>query len=127
MTLFRCEINKEGVVWKLQGIQVAACITFPQNAVTQPVLFICTLLEDPMHHPPLKKDEALVSDAIKLSYDDRHRSNFTGNFGKKVSVAFSHSATNLKGYEIVIRELLDSQNNEWRDLETTNTWQASGN
>jgi len=80
-----------------------------------------------MHYPPLKKDEALVSDVIELSYDDPHGSNFTGDFGEMVSVALPHSATNLRGYEIVIRELVDSHNNDWRDLETTNTWQASGN
>lgn len=114
-------------MWELQGIQAAACITFPQNAVAQPVLFTCALLEDPTHHPPLKKDEALVSNVIELSYDDLHGSHFTGDFGEKVSVALSHSATNLRGYEIVIRELVDSDKNDWRDLETTNTWQVSGN
>ena len=125
MTL-RCEINRLGVVWRPQGIQVAARITFPQNAVTQPVWFTCTLLEDPKHHPPLEKDEALVSDVIELSFDDLLESDFTGDFDEMVSVALCHSARDLRGYEIVIRELVDSHSNAWRDLETTSTWQASG-
>ena len=114
-------------MWRLQEIPVAARITFPQNAVTQPVWFTCTLLEDPKHLPPLEKDEALVSDVIELSYSDLPGSDFTGDFGEMVSVTLCHSAINLRGYEIVIRELVDSHNNAWRDLKTTSTWQASGN
>ena len=127
MICFRCEISEKGAVWKLQNIQAAAYISFPQNAVAKAVLFKCTRMEPTIHSPPLKKDEALVSNVIELSYDDPPASNFTGDFKEKVSVALSHSATSLKGYEVVMRELVDSDNNEWKDLETTNIWQASGN
>ncbi|KAL9978768.1 hypothetical protein ACROYT_G016323 [Oculina patagonica] len=120
-----CEICQKGAVWKLQDIQAAAYITFPQNAVTQAVLFRCTRKESTIHSPPLKKDEALVSNVIELSCDDPSASKFTGKFDEKVSVALCHSAANLKGYEVVIRELIDSDNDEWKDLETTNVWQAS--
>ena len=126
MLPFRCEVSETGEVWKLQEILAAACITFPQNAVTKPVLFTCTLWESTTHFPPLKKDEALVSSVIVLTYDDQLSSNFTGEFDKEVTVAISHSACNLKGHEVVIRELVDADNNEWKDLETTNIWQASG-
>lgn len=80
-----------------------------------------------MEFPPLLKDEELVSDVVQLSYDDPYSCSFTGNFDEKVSVALSHSAVNLRGYEVTIRELVDLDNNEWRDLETTNVWQISGN
>ena len=126
MILFRCEVSEGGGVWKLQEIQAAACITFPPNAVTKPVLFRCTLWESTTHFPPLKRNEALVSSVIVLTCDDPLSSNFTGEFDKEVTVALSHSACNLKGYEVVIRELVDSDNNHWRDLETTSIWQASG-
>ncbi len=123
---FRYEVSERGGVWKLQAIQAAAFITFPENAVAKPVLFRCTLWKFTTNFPPLKKDEALVSSVIVLTYDDPLSSNFTGDFDEEVTVALSHSACNLKGYEVVIRELVDSDNNEWRDLETTNMWQASG-
>lgn len=70
----------------------------------------------------LKKDEVLVSDIIKFFYDDRYRFNFIGNFGEKVLVVFFYSVINFKGYEIVIRELVDLYNNDWRDLEIINIW-----
>ncbi len=127
MIRFRYEVSERGGVWKLQEIQAAACITFPQNAVTKPVLFKCTLWDSSTHFPPLKKGEALVSSVMELTCDDSLSSNFTGDFDKEVTVALSHSASNLKGYEVVIRELVDSDNNDWRDLETTNIWQTSGN
>lgn len=94
--------------------------------MTRPVLFKCILWKSTTHFPPLKKNEALVSSVIVLTYNDPLNSNFTGKFDEKVSVALSHSATNLKGYEVVIRELVEADNNEWKDLKTTNIWQASG-
>ena len=123
---FRCEVSERGEVWKLHDIQAGACITFPPNAVTKPVLFRCTLWESTTHFPPLKKDEALVSSVIELTCDDQLSSNFTGEFDEEVTVALSHSASNLKGYEVVIRELVDADNNEWKDLKTRNIWEASG-
>ena len=122
----RCEISENGAVWKLQNIEASGYITFPQNAVTNAVMFICKRKEPTIHSPPLKTEEALVSNVIQLSYDDPPASNFTGDFYEKVSVALSHSACNLKGYEVVIKELVDADNNDWKDLETTNIWQASG-
>ncbi len=95
--------------------------------MTKPVLLRCTLWQSTTNFPPLKKDEALVSSVIVLTYDDPLSSSFTGDFDEEVTVALSHSACNLKGYEVVIRELVDSDNSEWRDLETTNIWKASGN
>ena len=114
-------------MWKLQHIQAADYISYLQNAVGKAVLLICTRMKPTIHSSPLKKDEALVSNVIELFCDDPAASNFTGDFEEKVSVALSHSATSLKGYEVVMRELVDSDNNEWKDLEKTNIWQASGN
>jgi len=41
-------------------------------------------------------------------------------------VALMHSACNLKGYEVVIKQLVDLEDNEWIDLETENFWHTSG-
>ena len=119
-------MGERGTVWRLQD-SLAACITFPQNAVKASVVFRCIPWQlSTIDFPPLKKNEALVSNVIVLKCDDSLGSDFTGNFDEEVSVALSHSAANLKGYEVVMRELVDSENNEWKDLKTTNIWKASG-
>ena len=43
-----------------------------------------------------------------------------------VTVALFHSASELKGYELVIKQLVDPDNNEWKDLKTKNVWHSSG-
>jgi len=40
-------------------------------------------------------------------------------------VALMHSASNLKGFEVVMKQLVDPENNEWIDLETVNVWHTS--
>lgn len=69
----------------------------------------------------------MVSNVIELSCDDRPLgSQFNKDVDKKVAVMLSHSAINLAGYELVIKELVDRDSNEWKDLETRNIWKASG-
>ena len=118
-------VDESGTVWKLLDT-LAACVTFPPNAVKATVKFQCTLCQLKNDFPPLRKNEALVSNVILLACDDSLGSDFTGNFDEEVLVALSHSAANLEGYEVVMRELVDSDNNEWKDLKTTNVWKASG-
>lgn len=125
MFCFRCEVGESGAVWRLQD-SLGACVTFPSNAVKSTVVFRCVPWHSTIDFPPLRKNEAFVSNVIKLTCDNSLGSDFTGNFDEKVSVALSHSATNLKGYEVVMRELVDSDNNEWKDLKTTNIWKGSG-
>ena len=47
-----------------------------------------------------------------------------------VTVALSHSALELKGYELVIKlvikQLVDPDNNEWNDFKTKSVWHSSG-
>ena len=123
---YRCVVGESGTVWRLQDT-LAACVTFPQNAVKATVVFQCIPWKLSTVDIPLQKDEALVSNVIVLTCNDSLDSDFTGNFDEEVLVALSHSAANLKGYEVVMRELVDSDNNVWKDLKTTNIWKASGN
>lgn len=67
---------------------------------------------------PLKDDESLVSNVIELACDDLSCIELSD-----VTVALSHSAIDLKGYELVIKERIDSEENDWKDLET---WLPSG-
>ncbi|XP_022803161.1 uncharacterized protein LOC111340569 isoform X2 [Stylophora pistillata] len=120
-----CLVDKSGSLWKLQEIQAAACIAFAPNAVPTAILFKCTLLGSTMELLPLAKNEELVSDVIQLSYSELSGTSFTGEFDETVTVALSHSAAKLEGYEVVISELVDSTKREWKDLETTNVWENS--
>lgn len=122
---FRCEVGESGAVWRLQNT-MAACLTFPQNAVKTTVVFQCILRQSTTDFQPLRKNEALVSNVIVLACDDPLGSEFNGHFDEKVSVALSHSAANLQGYEVVMKELVDTDNNVWKDLKTTNIWKTSG-
>ena len=47
-------------------------------------------------------------------------------FNVKVKLALSHSASDIKGYELVIKELISEKTNDWRDLETSWAWTPSG-
>ena len=46
--------------------------------------------------------------------------------GGIITVKLSHSALELKGYELVIKQLVDPDNNEWNDLKTKSVWHSSG-
>jgi len=64
----------------------------------------------------------LVSSVIQLACDDQVGVNFTG-----IKVALSHSATDLGGYELVMKELTDSENNTWKNLNTSDVyWDSAG-
>ena len=64
---------------------------------------------------------------IELSHDGPPDPEFRGDGDKgNITVALLHSASNLKGYEVVIKQLVDPENNEWRELETKNIWHTSG-
>ena len=63
---------------------------------------------------------------IELSHDGPPDLEFSADGDKgNITVALLHSASNLKGYEVVIKQV-DPEDNEWKDLETTNIWHASG-
>lgn len=123
--MFSCLVDKNGTLWELQEIQAAAYIAFSPNAVPTAILFRCTLLDSALERLPLGTNEELVSDVIHLSCNESSSSGFTGEFDETVTVALSHSAAKLKGYEVVIGELVDSTKSEWKDLETTNVWETS--
>ena len=65
--------------------------------------------------PPLQEHEAITSSVIELSTMDSQslKSN------SKVKLSLSHSATNLRGYELVIKQLTDKETNKWEDVDGT--------
>ena len=65
-----------------------------------------------------------MSNVIELSADGGLDGDL--NFGKEVKLALSHSSTDLEGYEVVMKKLVNRENNDWIDLETTDIKQLSG-
>ena len=61
--------------------------------------------------PPLLENEAVVSDVIELSLDSPGQ-----HFDKAVTLVIPHCASDLKGYEVVVKSL--SIGDEWKDVET---------
>ena len=90
------------------------------------MLITCSLWSPRTLSPPLGSNEALVSNVIELSHDGPPDLEFSGDAQESVTVALMHSASNFKGYEVVIKQLVDPENNEWIDLETDNVWHTSG-
>ncbi|KAL9961847.1 hypothetical protein ACROYT_G030874 [Oculina patagonica] len=113
----------DGDTWNLK--EAAASITFCRGAETEPLLISCSLWSPRTLSPPLGRNEALVSNVIELSHDGPPDVEFSGDAKGNITVALLHSASNLKGYEVVIKQLVDPENNEWKDLETNTIWHTS--
>ncbi|XP_066019482.1 uncharacterized protein [Pocillopora verrucosa] len=119
--IFRGEVTEKGNVWNLP--EAAAYVTFHEGAVPKPLLFTCSVWPPKLRSPPISSDELLVSNVIELSHDGPPDLELSGDDEGNVTVALLHSASDLKGYEVVIKQLVDLHDNEWKDLET---WHASG-
>ena len=112
LTLNRDTVTVEGSSWidKETGVW----IKFSSKAVLDPKLITCSLWRSGDVPLSLEDNQSLVSNVIELACDDPVAINFSG-----ISVALSHSATDLGGYELVMKELIDAENKTWKDLETT--------
>ena len=105
---------------------MGASITFKLGTIAKSLAVTCSLWSPEALSLPIGKDELLVSNVIELSHDGAPDLEFMENVPGRINVALSHSAFNLKGYEVVIKQLVDPEYNEWKDLETTNIWHTSG-
>ena len=63
---------------------------------------------------------------IELSLDNPPDLESTGDAKEGITVALLHSACELKGYELVIKQLVDPDTEEWKDLKTQSIWRSSG-
>ena len=124
---FRGKLGGEEDTWHLR--EAGASIKLNSGAVQQPLPFTCRcLLWNPRTlSPPLASDEILVSSVIELSHDGPLDLEYRESVeGLSFTVALLHSAPYLEGYEVVIKQLTDQENNEWKELKTENTWHGSG-
>ncbi|XP_068705812.1 uncharacterized protein [Montipora foliosa] len=110
IVLHRGKVVKEGTQWDLK--QIAVHVIFPPDAVPEDRTLTLLRWNPHARCPPLLHHEAIVSDVIELSAVDN-----TGilHFNKAVTIVIPHCASNLKGYEVVIKTLVNSEANEWDD------------
>ena len=93
----------------------AVHLMFPPDAVSQRTSIVVHRWEYSVLSPPLQEHEAITSNVIELSSINGQEL----KFNTKVKLSLSHSATDLWGYELVIKKLIDKKANKWEDLDGT--------
>ena len=88
---------------------------FSPNDVSEPTPKMVQRWKNSVCSPSLQEHEAITSNVIELSSMDSQ----DVKFNTKVKLSLSHSATNLRGYELVIKKLTDKETNKWEDLDGT--------
>ena len=63
-------------------------------------------------HPPLQEHEAITSNVIELFCMNGQEL----KFNTRVKLSLSYSVTDLRGYQVVIKELIDKETNNWKDV-----------
>ena len=109
----RDTVLKQGSHWDLK--KVTTHIIFPPDAVPEDRSMALYRWRSSACFPPLEENEAIVSDVVELSTDISEGL----TFNKEVTLAISHSASDLKGYEVVVKKLIDKDTNEWMDVGKT--------
>ncbi|XP_068705854.1 uncharacterized protein [Montipora foliosa] len=92
----------------------AVHLTFPPDAVSEPTPIMVHRWKCNALSPPLAEHEAVVSNVIGI-YANTDAVAF--EFNNEVKLVLSHSAPDLKGYELVIKRLVDAETNEWEDVD----------
>ena len=106
-------VTSEGTSWALE--QGAVHLILPPDAVSEPTSIVLRRWKYSVRSPPLQENEVITSDVIELS-------SMNGQclkFNSKVKLSLSHSATDLLGYELVIKKLIDKEANKWEDIDGT--------
>ena len=106
-------VTSEGTNWAIE--QLGVHLMFFPNALSEPIPIMVQRWKNSFCSPPLQEHEAITSNVIELSSMDSQ----DVKFNTKVKLSLSHSATNLRGYELVIKKLTDKETNKWGDLDAT--------
>ena len=93
----------------------AVHLMLPPDAVSEGTSIVVHRWEYSVLSPPLQEHEAITSNVIELSSINGQEL----KFNTKVKLSLSHSATDLWGYELVIKKLIDKKANKWEDLDGT--------
>ena len=124
LSFYRSKITKDGGVLIVQN--VPSRVMFPPKALSTCTEVTCSLWNLQILSPPLGRNEALVSSVMELACGSLPGTKERFEFNVKVKLALSHSASDIKGYELVIKELTNEKTNDWRDLKTRWAWTPSG-
>ena len=106
-------VTSEDTKWPIK--QLGVHLVFPPDALSEPTPIMVQRWKNSVCSPPLEEHEAITSNVIELSPMDSQGL----KFNTKVKLSLSHSATNLMGYELVIKQLTDKETNKWADLDGT--------
>ena len=106
-------VASEGTCWTLK--LGAVHLIFHPNPVSEPTSVVVYRWKSSVCSPPLQEHEAIVSNVIELSSHDGQRLKFSA----MVTLSLSHSAPDLRGYEVVIKRQINKENNEWEDVSGT--------
>ena len=99
--------------------QAGIHLIFPPGAVPEDSLWTVRRWNPRFRSPVLFENEAVVSDVIELSLDRPGAL----HFDKTVTFVIPHCASNLKGYEVVVKCF--SRDDDWKDVETAD-WRTIG-
>ena len=88
---------------------------FPPDAVSEPTPILLQRWKYSARSPPLQEHETITSNVIELCATARQGLKFNTN----VKLSLSHCATGLRGYELVIKKLIDKETNIWEEVDGT--------
>ena len=106
-------VTPKGTEWKLKA--GAAYLVFPPHAVYQPTFISVYKWTNSTRSPPLQGYEAIVSNVIEISADSYVPFEDLP-FDGEVTLFLWHSAADLQGHELVLKRLVDDEDNEWEDV-----------
>ena len=106
-------VTSEGTSWAFR--EWAVHLMFPPDAVSERTSIDVNRWKYSIRTPPLQEHEAITSNVIELSSLNGQEL----KFNTKVKLSLSHSATDLQGYELVIKKLIDKETNNWEDVDGT--------
>ena len=102
-----------GTIWASK--EWAVHLILPADAVSERTSIVIRRWEYNVRSPPLQEHEAITSNVIELFSTNGQEL----TFNSKVRLSLSHSTTGLKGYELVIKKLIDKETNNWEDVDGT--------
>ena len=107
------EVTSGGTSWAFKPWTVH--LILPPDAVSERTTIVVCRRKYGVRSPPLQEHEAITSNVIELSSLNGQEL----KFNTKVKLSLSHSATDLQGYELVMKKLIDKETNYWEDVDGT--------
>ncbi|XP_044170022.1 uncharacterized protein LOC122954060 [Acropora millepora] len=111
-TIFKGVVTSEGI--HLDLYRGGVHLTFPPGSVSESTTIMVHRWKYGACLPTIGEHEAVVSNVIEISANKEVEAL---EFEDEVKLALSHSASDLEGYELVIKKLSDAESNEWEEVD----------